>query len=241
MHRLAKGDAERGRLRVSVITEYMPFARHLASRYGVRSQSVEDLRQTAYVGLVKAVDNFDPDRGTAFPAFAAATILGELKRHFRDTTWVLHVPRRIKDLSCELRAASESLSHSLMRAPTVDELAVALGAGAAEVTQAIMAAEPHALTSLDSTLAAEMGGGGPLGEQLGFEDLGFRDVLERETLRPLLAILSRREKWILLMRFFGSMTQAEIAAEIGVSQMQVSRLLRGILGKLRTQAGCDVG
>jgi RNA polymerase sigma-B factor len=238
MHRLALGDAERAVLRVAVITEYMPYARHVAARYGVRGQAAEDFLQVAYVGLVKAVDNFDPDFGTAFLTYATPTILGELKRYFRDTTWAVHVPRRIQELSSELREATECLSQRLSRAPTVDELAMLLGADPAEVVDAIDAAGLHAVGSLDVPAATEDGAGSLPGDLLGADDRGIQNIIDRETLRPLLAKLSAREKKILLMRFFRSMTQTEISNELGVSQMQVSRLLAGILDRLRTHAGC---
>ncbi|MEZ0110561.1 RNA polymerase sigma-B factor [Catenulispora sp. EB89] len=237
MHRLPPGDAERAALRVAVITEYMPYARHLASRYGVRGQSAEDFLQAAYVGLVKAVDHFDPDFGAGFLAFATPTILGELKRYFRDTTWAVHVPRRVQELAGELRDATEDLSQRLHRAPTVQELAVPLGVDAAAVVDAIEASGLHALASLDVPTAVEDGGGSLLSDLLGADDRGIQNVIDRETLRPLLATLSEREKKILLMRFFRGMTQTEISAELGVSQMQVSRLLAQILGRLRAHAG----
>jgi RNA polymerase sigma-B factor len=239
MHGLAPGDVERAALRVAVITEYMPYARHLASRYGVRGPAAEDFLQSAYVGLVKAVDHFDPDFGTAFLTYATPTILGELKRYFRDTTWAVHVPRRIQELSSELRPATEALSQRLNRAPTVAELAVLLGTDPSDVVDAIDATGLHTVGSLDVPAATDDGGGSLLGELLGAEDPDLQNVVDRETLRPLLATLSAREKKILLLRYFRSMTQAEIGEELGVSQMQVSRLLADILARLRARAGCD--
>ena len=238
MHRLAPGDAERAALRVAVITEYMPYARHLASRYGVRGHAAEDFLQSAYVGLVKAVDHFDPDFGTAFLTYATPTIIGELKRHFRDTTWAVHVPRRVKELSGDLRTATETLSQRLNRAPSVHELAVLLETDPAQVADAIDATALHALGSLDVPVMTEDGTGSFLSDLMGADDRGFQDVIDRETLRPLLAALSAREREILMMRFFRSMTQTEIGKELGVSQMQVSRLLTRILGRLRTRASC---
>ena len=237
MHCLALGDAERDTLRTAVITEYMPYARHLAARYLVHGQPAEDLFQAAYIGLVMAVDRFDPDIGTVFLSFATPTICGELKRHFRDTTWAVHVPRRIKELSGEVGAATQTLSQRLNRAPTVPELSLLMGAGAAEVVDAIGATGLHTLPSLDASAAN--GGGARLGDLRGTEDPEIQNVVDRQTLRPLLAALSAREKKILVMRFFRGMTQSEIAEELGVSQMQVSRLLAGIINRLRRQAGCD--
>ncbi|WP_230418130.1 SigB/SigF/SigG family RNA polymerase sigma factor [Catenulispora pinistramenti] len=240
MHSLAPDDAERSALRTAVITEYMPYARYVAGRYGVRGQAAEDFLQSAYVGLVKAVDHFDPGFGTGFLTFATPTILGELKRYFRDTTWAVHVPRRIQELSSELRDATETLSQDLNRAPTVQELAVLLAADPGEVADAIGATGLHAVGSLDVPAATEDGSGSSPVDLMGADDRGIQNVIDRETLRPLLATLSAREKEILLMRFFRSMTQTEIGKELGVSQMQVSRLLTGILGRLRTHAGGDV-
>lgn len=239
MHCLAPGDAERATLRTAVITEYMPYARYVAARYGVRGQYSEDFLQAAYVGLVKAVDNFDPDFGAAFLTFATPTILGELKRYFRDTTWAVHVPRRIQELSSEVRDATETLSQRLNRAPTVEELAELLAADPAEVVDAIGATGLHVVKSLDAPIATEEEGGSALGDLVGREGCDLQNVVDRETLRPLLAKLSAREKKILLMRFFRSMTQTEIAKELGVSQMQVSRLLTGILARLRARAAGD--
>jgi RNA polymerase sigma-B factor len=241
MHRLARGDRERETLRDAVIAEYMPYARHLASRYGVRGQSAEDFLQAAYVGLVKAVDNFDPDFGSTFLTFATPTILGELKRYFRYTTWAVHVPRRIQELSSELRPATETLSQRLNRAPTVDELGVLLGASPSDVVDAIDATGLHSIGSLDLPAAMDDGSGSPLGDLLGADDPDLQNVVDRETLRPLLATLSAREKKILLLRFFRNMTQVQIGEELGVSQMQVSRLLTDILGRLRVRADCGDG
>jgi RNA polymerase sigma-B factor len=238
MHRLARGDRERETLRDAVIAEHMPYARHLAARYGVRGQSAEDFLQAAYVGLVKAVDNFDPDFGTTFLTYATPTILGELKRYFRNTTWAVHVPRRIQELSSELRPATETLSQQLNRAPTVDELSVLLGANPSDVIDAIDATRLHSIGSLDAPAATDDGNGSPLGDLLGADDPDLQNVVDRETLRPLLATLSAREKKILLLRYFRNMTQTQIGEEIGVSQMQVSRLLTDILVRLRVRAGC---
>jgi RNA polymerase sigma-B factor len=149
------------------------------------------------------------------------------------------VPRRVKELSSDLREATETLSQSLNRAPSVDELAVLLGADPAEVVDAIDASALHALRSLDAPVMTEDGTGSLPSELMGADDRGMQIVLDRETLRPLLETLSAREKEILLMRFFRGMTQTEIGRELGVSQMQVSRLLAGILGRLRTRADCD--
>jgi RNA polymerase sigma-B factor len=238
MHRLAPGDTERDTLRTAVVTEYMPYARHIAARYNIHGQSAEDFLQTAYAGLVKAVDNYDPDFGAAFLTFATPTILGELKRYFRDTTWAVHVPRRIQELSTQVRIATETLSQQLNRSPTTHELATLLDATTTEIADATEATGLHTVRSLDLPAATDDANGSPLSDLLGTDDPGFQNVLDRETLRPLLATLSAREKKILLMRFFRSMTQTEIGEELGVSQMQISRLLTAILAKLKTNADC---
>ena len=242
MHRLSPGDAERATLRAAVITEYMPYARYVAARYGARGRSAEDFVRAAYVGLVKAVDNFDPDFGAAFLTFATSIILGELKRCFPDTTWALQVPRqvprRVQELRSEVRDATETLSKRLNRVPTVEELAALLAADPAEVVDAIDATGLHAVTSLDAPITSEEEGGSALSDLVG-DDCGLHDMVDRETLRRLLATLSTREKKILLMRFLRRMTQTEISKELGVSQMQVSRLLTGSLARLRAGAGCD--
>jgi RNA polymerase sigma-B factor len=238
MHRLPHGDRERETLRDAVITEFMPYARHVAARYGVRGPSAEDFHQAAYVGLVKAVDNFDPDFGTVFLAYATPTIVGELKRFFRDTTWAVHVPRRVQELSSELRSATETLSQRLNRAPTVAELGVLLGADPSDVVDAIDATGLHSVGCLEVPVVMEDGSGSPLSDLLGADDPRLQSVVERETLRPLVTTLSAREKRILLLRYFRGMTQTEIGEELGVSQMQVSRLLTDLLGRLRARAEC---
>ena len=239
MHLCAAGDPQRAVLRDQVVAEYLPFARYLASRYGVPAHSTEDLQQVAYLGLVKAVDGFDLNHGAAFLSYATPTIVGEIKRYFRDVTWAVHVPRRIQELSIEVHAATETLTGRLNRAPTVNELAVHLRVDVADVIDAIDAAGLHNLASLDLRVDPGTGEGSAIGDLLGHDDAGLQHVLDRETVRPLLAQLSAREKQILLMRFFRGMTQTQMGIELGVSQMQVSRLLTGILGRLRQSANAD--
>ena len=236
MHRLEPGDPKRTALRQQVIAEYMPYARHLASRYDFGGQTAEDLRQVAYVGLVKAVDRFDPTFGAAFLTFATPTILGELKRYFRDSSWAVHVPRRIQELSGDVRPASEALVHQLNREPTTQELAVSLGVEPRDVQDAVSAADMRTPLSLDMPVDSGEGPGMVLGDMLGAEDRELGNVVDRETLRPLLARLNVREKQILAMSFFQGMTQTQIGAELGVSQMQISRRLAAILSTLRRRA-----
>jgi RNA polymerase sigma-B factor len=237
--RLEPGDPRRAALRDEVIAQYMPYARYLASRYGIRGHHAADVLQVAYVGLVKAVDRFDPDYGTTFLTYATPTIAGELKRYFRDSTCAVHVPRRIQELSTQLRPATEILVQQLNRSPTVRELAGSLGAPPQDVVDALEAAGLRHVASLDAPVDTDNGRGAFLGELLGAHDPAVQNVVDRETLRPLLAELSARERKILSMRFFREMTQTQMGRELGVSQMQVSRLLSAILGRLRQRANAE--
>ncbi|MCI0688783.1 MAG: SigB/SigF/SigG family RNA polymerase sigma factor [Sporichthyaceae bacterium] len=230
---LAHDDPRRDELRTQVIEAHMPCARYLAARYGAPGEEVEDLFQVAYLALVKAVDNFDSDRGVAFLTYATPMIIGEIKRYFRDSTWAVHVPRRMQELSAQLRTATEVLGQSLGRSPTVGELAEHLIAEPAEIIDAMDARAAHSTVSLDLPVDAGSARPTPLQDLIGADDDSFDGVVNRETLKLLLAELSERDKQILLMRFFRGMTQSEIAAELGVSQMQVSRLLARILARLR--------
>jgi len=234
MHELAPSDPERERLRRAIIEDHMPFARYAASRYGGRGESVEDVVQVAYLGLVKAADNFDPYYGTGFLGYATPMMVGEIKRYFRDSTWDVHVPRRMQELSGPLRNATEALAQDLSRAPTLVELAGKLSADPKQIAEALRAAEAYTAGSLDHPVRADRGDGrATLADFLGVEDPRFDAVVDREALRPLLAALGERDKRILLMRFFRGLTQSEIGKQLNVSQMQVSRELTRILGRLR--------
>jgi RNA polymerase sigma-B factor len=226
-------DPERARLRTQVIEEHMNYARHLARRY-VRAHRAagEDFEQVAYLGLVKAVDNFDPEYGTGFLGYATPMILGEIKRHFRDGTWAVHVPRHLQELTAAMYKAKDALRTELGREPTVRELAARLDVGEDDVVQALDAADAYRTASLDRPVG-EAEGSASLGELLGSEDPGFEHAVNHEVLRGLMAELSERDKKILLMRYFRGMTQHEIGAVIGTSQMQVSRLLTKIIARLR--------
>jgi RNA polymerase sigma-B factor len=237
MHQLKRDDPEHARLRALVIGEYLSYARHLAARYDAGGQFAEDLHQVAYEGLVKAVDNFDPDYGAAFLSYATPTILGELKRHFRDTSWAVHVPRRIQELSSDVRPVTEALAQRLHRNLTIPELAVLLDAKPREVLDAIDAGGLHHVASLDLPIGTDQSPDTVFGDLIGAEDPGLQHVLDRETLRPLLARLPLRDRRILHLSFFQQLTQAQIGVELGVSQMQISRLLAAILDRLRQSAG----
>jgi RNA polymerase sigma-B factor len=240
MATLSADDPHREHLRSQVIETHMPYARYLAARYGMPGEEVEDLFQVAYLALVKAVDNFDPERGVAFLTYATPMIIGEIKRYFRDSTWAVHVPRRMQELSAQLRSATEQLGQSLGRSPTVGELAEHLGAEPAEIIDAMDARAAHSTVSLDLPVDSGSARPTPLQELIGADDDSFDGVVNRETLKLLLAELAERDKQILLMRFFRGMTQSEIAGELGVSQMQVSRLLARILSRLRAGMTADI-
>ena len=236
MAALPADDPERARLRDEVVEDHMPYARHIAQRYGGRGASGEDFEQVAYLGLVKAVDNFDPEHGTGFLGYATPMIIGEIKRYFRDATWGVHVPRRMQELSGALRKATDTLTHDLGREPTIAELARHLGAEPEEIVEAIDAAGAYTTASLDHPVNSEEQGASLL-DFMGEEDAGFDAVIDHQVLTELLTRLSERDKRILLMRYFRGMTQAEIGEELGVSQMQISRLLSRILKELRAGFG----
>jgi RNA polymerase sigma-B factor len=233
---LAPDDPERAALRAEIVRDHMPYARHLAHRYVRGNGSEEDIEQVAYLGLIKAVDNFDPEYGTGFLGYATPMIVGEIKRYFRDTTWSVHVPRRLQELSGALRKAVEAMVSELGREPTIPELAARLDATEEEIVEAIDASEAYTTASLDHPVGEESDGA-LLGEMLGDQDPAFDLMIDRQVLKGLVAELGERDKRILLMRYFRGMTQSEIGAELGVSQMQVSRLLTRILGELRAGFG----
>jgi RNA polymerase sigma-B factor len=237
MHSLPDHEPERARLREEVITDHMAYARHIARRYARNEQTTgEDLEQVAYLGLVKAVDGFDPEFGTGFLGYATALIIGEIKRHYRDTTWAVHVPRRMQELSQDLRHANNALTAELGCPPTITQLAERLGATDEEIVEALDASTAYRTASLDRPVGSEQDGA-TMGELIGREDPGYELAVDRHVLRGLIAGLDERDKRILLMRFFRGMTQAEIGAELGVSQMQISRLITKVLAQLRSGFG----
>ncbi|WP_213453453.1 SigB/SigF/SigG family RNA polymerase sigma factor [Rhizomonospora bruguierae] len=236
MAALPAGHPERAALRARAIESWLPLAQHLANRFGGRGEPVEDLFQTASVGLIKAVDKYDPGRGVDFAAYAIPTVLGEIKRHFRDRTWDIRVPRRLQELRLSLSEASADLQQRLGRSPTVRDLADHLGITEDEVIEGLEGARAYNAVSL-STPTADSDGerGAELGDLIGRADDGYELTELRLALGPALAALDDREQRILTLRFFGNMTQSQIAAEIGVSQMHVSRLLSRALARLRGQ------
>lgn len=220
------------RLREEVIEIQRPFANLLARRFRNRGEPLEDLRQVAALGLIKAIDGFDAGKGHSFAAYATPTILGELRRHFRDKGWNVRVPRRLQELRAEIISATEALTQELGRAPTTADLARELGVREEDVCQGVFAAQAYSASSLQAPLHSE-GDGATLADLMAHEDGGYDVVEAREALRPVLCDLPERERRILGLRFFRQLTQSEIAAELGISQMHVSRILSRSLGSLR--------
>jgi RNA polymerase sigma-B factor len=234
LHRLydLPGNApDRAALRAEAIAAWAPMARRLAARFGGRGEPVDDLEQVALLGLIKAVDRYDGERGD-FAAYAIPTIIGEVKRHFRDRTWSVRVPRRLQELRMAINEANNVLPHTLGRAPTVADIAVHLGVTEEEVLEGLEGAQAYSASSLSAPVRED--GGTELGDTLGGEDTGFQLAELRTDLGPALAALDERERRIVTLRFYGHQTQTQIAAQVGLSQMHVSRLLARALAKLRS-------
>jgi RNA polymerase sigma-B factor len=221
-------------LRDQVIEAFLPLAQHLANRFGGRGEPIEDLVQTATVGLIKAVDKFDPSRGAEFPAYAIPTIIGEIKRHFRDRTWDIRVPRRLQELRLDISEATSNLLQELGRSPTVADIAEHLGLTEEEVLEGLEGARAYNAVSL-SARASDGDQSTELGDLIGADDHEYELAELRVALGPAMAALDEREQRILTLRFYGNMTQSQIAEQVGVSQMHVSRLLARALAKLRGQ------
>ncbi len=224
--------AERERLLDAAVVLNLEVARSVALRYAGRGEPLDDLVQVATIGLIKSVDRFDLERGVEFSTYATPTIVGEIKRHFRDRGWAVRVPRRLQELRLHLSTATAELSQQLGRAPTVRELAERLGRSEEEILEGLESANAYSTLSLDVPDQGE-GDSPAVVDSLGSEDEALAGVEYRESLKPLLERLPPREKRILLLRFFGGMTQSQIATELGISQMHVSRLLARTLAKLR--------
>ncbi|MBQ1019242.1 SigB/SigF/SigG family RNA polymerase sigma factor [Micromonospora sp. D93] len=220
----------RGEARDDLVRFALPFAGRLARRYRGRGEPLEDLEQVARLGLVNAVDRYDPERGS-FTAYAAITIVGEIKRHFRDRTWGVHVPRRLRDLILEVGQATAALTSELSRAPSVAELSARLETPQEEILAALESAAGYSPASLNAPVGGESSA--EFGDLVGESDNALESVDDRVTVSGLLHRLPWRERRILAMRFYGNQTQAEIAARFGISQMHVSRLLSRALTWLR--------
>lgn len=229
---LPEDSVERAELRGRLVEQHMPLVVYLAKRFANRNEPLDDLIQVGCIGLIKAIDRFEVDRGLEFSTFATPTILGEIKRHFRDTGWLLHVPRRAQEMQSALNTARAELSQQLGRAPTVAELSERLGAEEDAVIEALDAARAYSGVPLE--VLTPPGETAPEHPALGMTDAGFQQVEERQLLRDAIAKLPSEEQEILLLRFIENKTQTEIAGIVGVSQMQVSRLVARSLKKLRT-------
>ncbi|MEA2128116.1 MAG: polymerase sigma-B factor [Solirubrobacteraceae bacterium] len=229
--RLARqGDS---RDREALVERYLPLARSLALRYQRSGEPFDDLLQVASLGLIKAIDGFDPHRGIAFGAYAVPTILGEIKRYFRDRTWAVHVPSHLQDLTLRVDRAVSELAERLHRQPSVAEIVVAVGADEEAVLEALQAGGAYRARSFDEPSSGGDDAAPTLGESLGVAEHGFARVEARVTFTALLGVVTTREREVLRMRFEEDMTQAEIAAAIGASQMHVSRIIRAALGRIR--------
>ncbi len=218
--------------REELVRRFLPLARKLARRYSGSREPFDDLLQVASLGLVKAVDRFDPSRGHAFSSFAVPTILGELKRYFRDSGWSAHVPRGAQELALKVQDAQEKLTVRTGRSPSVTELAEYLELDIEQVVEALETAGAHHATSLDAPIDDDEGDASTLGDALGATDGGFKLVEATATIGAAARELTERERTVLALRFLEDYTQTEIAEQVGVSQMQVSRILRRALSRL---------
>ncbi|MFF0106751.1 RNA polymerase sigma factor SigF [Streptomyces hirsutus] len=228
---LQDGTPEYAELRNRLVRMHLPLVEHLARRFRNRGEPLDDLTQVATIGLIKSVDRFDPDRGVEFSTYATPTVVGEIKRHFRDKGWAVRVPRRLQELRLALTTATAELSQQHGRSPTVHELAEKLAISEEEVLEGLESANAYSTLSLDVPDTDDESPA--VADTLGAEDEALEGVEYRESLKPLLEDLPPREKRILLLRFFGNMTQSQIAQEVGISQMHVSRLLARTLAQLR--------
>ncbi len=232
LHDPSLGDESTRLLRDELVRLHLPLVDHCARRFRHRGEPYEDLLQVGTIGLIKAVDRFDPAREVEFSTYATPTVVGEIKRYFRDKGWAIRVPRRLQELRMQINACTGELTQSLGRSPTAAELATRLGCSVEAIVEALESSNAYSTFSLD---AGSESGDGPAGllDTLGTDDEGILTVELRESVRPLLEALPDREKRILMLRFFRHLSQAEIAAEIGVSQMHVSRLLNRSLESMR--------
>jgi RNA polymerase sigma-B factor len=232
---VAPDSMEFQRQRDKIVERCLPLADHIARRFEGRGEPRDDLIQVARVGLVNAVVRFDVDAGSDFVSFAVPTIMGEVRRHFRDNSWSVKVPRRLKELHLRLGTATADLSQRLGRAPTATELAAELGMERGEVVEGLVAGSSYNTLSIDTGGGSDDDDARAIADTLGDVDAGLDRIEDREALRPLLEALPERERMVLVLRFFESMTQTQIAERVGISQMHVSRLLAKSLTRLRDQ------
>jgi len=223
-------------LRAALVERYLPLARSIARRYARGAEPLDDLFQVASVGLIKALDRFDPARGVAFSSFAVPTIAGELRRYFRDRTWAVRPPRDLQERALAVERTSEELTNRLGRSPTVPQIGQALELPDEDVLEAMQALRAGAATSLSAPRGADEDGSRTVEDTIGADEAGFALAEQRVTYEQLARRLTERERRVLELRFEGDMTQEEIGKQVGVSQMQVSRVLRQALAKLETEA-----
>ncbi len=235
---LEEGTHEHAYVRNTLVELNLALVKFAAGRFRTRSEPMEDIVQVGTIGLIKAIDRFELSRGVEFPTFAMPTVVGEIKRFFRDTSWSVRVPRRLQELRLGLAGASDELAQRLDRAPTVGELAEHLGISEDEVVEGMTASNAYTASSLDAQ-PDENGTEGSLADRIGYEDHGLEDIEYIESLKPLIACLPQRDRKILSLRFVANMTQSEIGEELGISQMHVSRLLSRTLTRLRKALTLD--
>jgi len=220
--------------RQALIERHIDFVRRLASRYARRGEQLDDLTQVGCVGLIKAIDRYDGGFGASLTTYAAPNVLGEIKRHFRDRGWSVRVPREIQELNVKLTKVVDELTTKLGRSPSVDELAAATGSSVEQVLEALESSAAYSAMSLSEGPDPDDDGGGPM-ETVGQEDDAFEQSEQRLTLATGIQRLPARERMILHLRFFEGLTQSEIAERVGISQMHVSRLIRGSLDRMRSE------
>jgi RNA polymerase sigma-B factor len=236
--RAYKRDGDRA-AREQLIEDLMPLVRSLARRFAGRGESLDDLVQVGSVALINAVDRFDPDRGVELTTYAVPTIIGELQRHFRDRAWAVHVPRGVKELGARLARLVDSMTVELGRSPTIEELAKAADAEEDEVIEALESVHAYSAQSLSAPFDEESPGG--LADLVGEDEQGYEQIEEGAVVEAGLEALDDRERRIVELRFFAGLTQSQIAAEIGISQMHVSRLLRHALQTMRGRIEDELG
>ncbi|MFI2211739.1 RNA polymerase sigma factor SigF [Streptomyces sp. NPDC020141] len=235
LEQLEEGTHDHAYVRNTLVELNLALVKFAASRFRTRSEPMEDIIQVGTIGLIKAIDRFELSRGVEFPTFAMPTVIGEIKRFFRDTSWSVRVPRRLQELRIELARATDELAQRLDRAPTVPELAAHLDLAEDEVVEGMVASNAYTAGSLDARSESDDShdAEGTLADRIGYEDHGLEGVEYIESLKPLIAGLPPRDRKILSLRFVGGMTQSDIGEELGISQMHVSRLLTRTLIKLR--------
>ncbi|MCE5291946.1 MAG: SigB/SigF/SigG family RNA polymerase sigma factor [Nocardiaceae bacterium] len=238
LNSLVDGDSVRKRLESRIITICLPLAKHIALRFKGRGEAIEDLEQVARIGLVNAVNRFDPSKGSSFLSFAIPTMMGEIRRYFRDRSWSVSVPRAAKENHLRIGPAVEDLTSRLGRAPTIDEIANEIGLGREAVNDALLAGFAHTPESIDASHAGS-DDERTMADQLAVDDTGFEFVDQFLSVKPLLALLSDEQRAVLKMRFFDEMTQSQIATRLGCSQMQISRMLARTLQFLRDRASVE--